>query len=530
MAQILIKRNTSGVPGVPINVPAPGSGGDGELAFAISGFANLPPYPAGGGADLIISAGSMGNARANYTLVGRTRQVELQGAQTIPGRKTFNGGINFGSGTAATPPASLLPGITFFPSWGIGISAGRMNYMGGAHFFTSPDAATDFLSITAGNGIQFQPVGGPYARRVREMADPLLPQDAATKNYVDNAVLGVGPGAIYTFRTGLTETATGNIVDLDPASDIAIGGVRIVQTSGLTITGAGDIALGPASALQLGGVMVTPTTSGLTLSAGGVLALGVATPTQLGGITVPAGSALTLTGPGLGMTVVAAPQIEVGTDNILPVTALGFRSQTGAPVGTLSTTFRTLVPAINEIVQNVAALTGNLQFGGTYDVAANIVRAAPNPINPFPPDVPLPPVSAAHAGWYLICISEGPPVGPYAPMPPSGEYTRGDWIICPANGPPVYVVVEVGGTVVVASNVGISAIPPLSASNVQDALAEIYLLSLQAVAHDASLTGLGTTVSPLTLAIQHDLSLVGLGSAAVGQQLSVGIVDGGQFP
>jgi hypothetical protein len=280
-----------------------------------------------------------------------------------------------------------------------------------------------------------------------------------------------------------------------------VANLRVIggQPDDVLITdGAGNLRFGVGG----GSGGISAVESDATLSGDGVspataLSVVIATAGQRGAVNVPVGSALTLTGSALGMAVAAGPAIAAGVENTLPITSAGLRLVMGADVAALQTTAKVVVPAINELNNAIAGLTGNLVFGGTYDVAANIVTPSPNPINPIPPGA-LPPATAARRGWYVICTTAGPGSG-NAPTPPSGTYTRGDWIICDAT--PAWIPVEVGGAVLTASNVNITTIPPLTATNVQDALSQIYIASLQEVATDGSLFGLGTAASPLSVDI-----------------------------
>jgi hypothetical protein len=358
MAVIQIKRRIGGVAVAP-----PASLNPGEMLFNTVGFTGAGPN------SLWID-----NGTAFVPLVDSTRQVEIAGAQTINGIKTF----------AAVTNLRVLGG------------------------------APDDVLITDGAG---------------------------------NLRFGVGGGS---------------------------GGISAVLTDA-TLTG--DGATTPLSVI-------------------------VATAVLRGAINVPAGSALTLAGSALGMTVAAAVDITAGTNNIFPATSLGLRGLMGADVAALQTAAKTVVPAINELNNAIASLTGNAQFAGTYDVLADAVTPSMHPANPIPQGN-LPAASAAARGWYVICTTAGPGIG-NAPAPPSGAYTKGDWIICDAT--PAWFPLEVGGSVLTAANIGITVIPPLVANNVQDALQEIYTVSLQAVAHDASLTGLGTGVSPLSVAVVDGLA------------------------
>jgi hypothetical protein len=326
---------------------------------------------------------------------------------------------------------------------------------------------------------------------------------------------GSGPNSLW------IDTGTALIPLVDSARQVEVAGAQTVtgaktfSTTTLRVTGgvadnvlitdgAGNLRFGPQTPPG-GGIVAVNHDATMTGDGDAVpLSVIIATAALRGAVNVPAGSALTLVGSALGMAVASGAQIAAGADPIFPITSLGLRGPMGADVAALQTTAKTVVPAINELNNAIANLTGNLVFGGTYDVATNTVTPSPNPINPIPQG-DLPPATAARRGWYLICTSGGPPVGPVAPTPPSGTYTRGDWLICDAT--PAWVVVEVGGAVLTASNVNITTIPPLTATNVQDALSQIVARSLIEVATDGSLFGLGTAASPL----------------------SVDIVDGGSF-
>jgi hypothetical protein len=357
MATIQLRRHITGGA-----IPPPAALNPGEPFF------NLPGFTGGGPNSLWID-----NGTALVALVDSTRQVELAGAQTINGVKTF-------------------------------ASVANLRVIGGVQ---------DDVLITDGAG---------------------------------NLRFGVGGGT---------------------------GGISSV-VSDATLTGDG---VAPATALS-----VVPATAGAR-----------------GAVNVPAGSALTLTGSALGMAVAAGAAIAGGVENTLPITSAGLRLVMGADVAALQTTAKVVVPAINELNNAIAGLTGNLVFGGTYDVATDTVTPSPNPINPIPPGA-LPPATAARRGWYVICTTGGAPVGgSNAPVPPGGTYTRGDWIICDAT--PAWVPVQVGGAVLTAANVNITTIPPLTATNVQDALAQIVARSLTEVATDGSLFGLGTVASPLSVDI-----------------------------
>jgi hypothetical protein len=317
---------------------------------------------------------------------------------------------------------------------------------------------------------------------------------------------GNGPNSLWIDTGAALIPLVDNTRQMEVAAAQAITGVKTFSTNTLRITGGaadnvlltdgiGNVRFGPPPSSGIASV-----TSDATLTGDGSpaspLSVAIATPTARGAINVPQG-ALFLTGSALSLSTAGPPAITAGVDTLLPIASNGLRLVMGADVAALQTTVKTVVPAINELVGAIGGLTGNLQLGGTYDVAANQVTPSPNPINPIPPgQLPLP--TAARSGWYLICTTAGAGSG-NAPAPPGGSYTRGDWIICDQT--PAWVPVALGGAVLTAANVGITTIPPLAASNVQDALAQIYAVSLQAVATDGSLFGLGTVASPLSVDI-----------------------------
>ena len=367
MATILFRKSLATG---PVALPLPAVAARAEPFWAEGGFTNLPLHAAAGN-DLAVYDGT-----TFAPLVSPQRQVELIGAQTITGPKTFS-------------LASFLLG---------GGTAGQV------------------LSTTG--------VGGAL-------------------QWIPPAV----GGSTYTFAIGLEENPAGT-VNLLPPTAVEIGGVTVPAGSGLQATPAGALSLLPATAVNLGGVTVQTVTSGLILSGAGALSLGEATNVQLGGITVPGGSALTLVAGALGMTVSNPAAIETGTDNTLPITPQGLRSQMGLPLADLETTAVTIVPAINELKVAVDALAGNLKFGGVYDVGANDVT--PTTGSPFPAGN-LVAATGAMTGWYLICSTPAT-IAP-GPLPPAGEYAPGDWLI--VDGGPAYVHLTLGATTLYVDNVSI---------------------------------------------------------------------------
>jgi hypothetical protein len=260
----------------------------------------------------------------------------------------------------------------------------------------------------------------------------------------------------------LVITAAGTMRTIvGPTRQVELIGAQIISGA-KTFNLASFLLLGGAAGEVLsttgtGGVLewITPGAGGSTYVFGvgltetaGTVDLDEATAAIIGGVSVPPGTALTLTAGALGLTVAAAAAIETGTDNILPITPLGLRSQLGLPLANLDTTATTIVPAINELKSAVDALSGNLQFGGTYDVAGNAVTAGGG--SPFD-DGPLVAATAAMTGWYLIVSS--PATGAPGPLPPAGNYAPGDWLIVDAA--PAYIHLELGSVPILVDNVSI---------------------------------------------------------------------------
>jgi len=140
------------------------------------------------------------------------------------------------------------------------------------------------------------------------------------------------------------------------------------------------------------------------------------------------------TGP-LGLTMATAAQILAGTDDVYPIDSEGLRSQFGQAVtaANMGTTAATVVPAIAELGQRIAALSGAIIVVGSYNATTHQI------LNPRPP-ASLPPYSlvsggalpampnAAMRGWLWLVSTAGTAVAP-APAVPMAV---GDWVV--SNG------------------------------------------------------------------------------------------------
>jgi hypothetical protein len=260
----------------------------------------------------------------------------------------------------------------------------------------------------------------------------------------------------------------------------------------LITDGAGNLRFGPQTVAG-GGIVAVNHDATMTGNGDDIeLSVIIATAALRGAVNVPAGTALTLTGSALGMTVAAGAVITAGADDIFPVTSLGLRGQMGADRLALTTAAQTIVPAINELNAAILALSGVMVLVGGYNATTNqVIPGSGGEL----PAAALPAASPANAGYYLIVTVAGTGTGnaPNVPM------TVGSWIV--SNGT-AWTLVDVSQPPVTASGVGVA--PPVNGQgNVQDALESLA----QGVLTDVSLTGRGI----------------------VGDLLSVALVDGGTY-
>jgi hypothetical protein len=201
----------------------------------------------------------------------------------------------------------------------------------------------------------------------------------------------------------------------------------------------------------------------LTLRGQGTVAqpLGVveATAVQQGAVHVPNISCLTIAPDGaLGVTVANAAQIVNATNNVHPVTSLRLRDVTGADVATLNTTAKTIVPAINELVQLIA---GSQQVIGAFNATTGQARFT---VASGYPNGLLPAATTVAAGKYVIVEVAGTPT--VGPLETRVQAEVGDWWLSDNN---LWNLLNVGTQAILAANVGL--IPNVyGQDNVQDAL------------------------------------------------------------
>lgn len=239
--------------------------------------------------------------------------------------------------------------------------------------------------------------------------------------------------------------------------------------------------------------------------------------------SAPAGGLLTvsanapLTGNGtsltpLGLTVAtfgtATDQVNIGTNNVYPITSQSLRYLTG-DVATLNAalTATNLTAAINEVYGQVAALSSAIQWVGTYD-GTTLTAVAPATTGA------LPAPAAGNRGWTVI-MTAAVAVGT-APMPP-GPLEIGDWLISPGTGT-TWIHIPLHHPATAAANVTITTIGTETWTNVQQALGGLHT---QIAAALTTIHVDGTSITGLT-------SSVGAGLTAA-NALKVGTIDGGTF-
>jgi len=191
-----------------------------------------------------------------------------------------------------------------------------------------------------------------------------------------------------------------------------------------------------------------------------------------------------LTATPLSVTPATTAQVTAGTDNVFPITSLRLREKLGAEVSTLTTTAQTIVPAINEIDAVVRALEGPVRLVGTYDATTHQVT----PGSPFVTAGPLPAAATANAGWVFVVDTAGTGVAPA----PTVAMSPGDWLLSSGTA---WLHIDLHAPATVASNVSITSIAGLTATDVQAALAELHGRTVQV--DGVTIAGDGTTGDPL---------------------------------
>jgi hypothetical protein len=320
-------------------------------------------------------------------------------------------------------------------------------------------------------------------------------------------------------KRGAGAPAVSDLVNAEPAWDTTnnnlnigtgtavirlVGNDRQVELAGVqTITGRKNMALwdGSTGALSISGgnngEFLQTNGSGelewaeVDLSAGAV-AVVVEDPIDGDGTT----------GDPLTVTPATTAQIGTGTDNVFPLTSAGLRSQLGSNVTALTTTAQTVVPAINELAEQIDVLNAAIRFVGLVNATTGVVT----PVQDSPLAAgPLPAAAAANTGYMVIATVAG--AGGTGNLP-AGPIAVADLLISSGSA---WVLVPLNLGTIAAANVLLTAISGITATNVQDAVSELY-----------------TAIGDITDALHFDgTSIVGDGSSS--DPYAVGEVDGGTY-
>jgi hypothetical protein len=318
-------------------------------------------------------------------------------AVTKTGTYNGNGGIAQGQGALPAPSVANTGAylLVIMPGAGGGPNepAGTME----AYDWLISDGTVWVLVKFGPAAIAFLPLtGGNMTGYITLHANPTAGMHAATKDYVDT--------------TTLTQ-AEADALFLTPAE----GDGRYVNVSGDTLTGFLSTHANPTANLHVANKQYVDAAVG---GAGGGTITGVTAGTALSG----GGTTGTVT---LNAVVATNAQIATGTDALSLVTPAGLRSQLGADGQTLVTSAKTVVPAINEIISDIAALVGVIVFGGTYDANANL--ATFNGQGGIAAGTgPLPVPSVANGGTFLIVNVGGAGGGANEPV---DSMSPQDWLI-----------------------------------------------------------------------------------------------------
>jgi hypothetical protein len=186
---------------------------------------------------------------------------------------------------------------------------------------------------------------------------------------------------------------------------------------------------------------------------------------------MPAGGSIlttaSLTGDGVNTPLAVNPatnvQINAGLDNSRAITPAGLRLLLGYPNSDLLTDQKTVIGAINELLEIVDALTAQEVTVGIYDAAADLTEGFEGSGLGIGP---LPPASDDNKGWRLIVTNAGLGSG----NAPNVNMAVGDALISTGTA---WQHIPTGGATASANAIAVAPIPGLVASNVQMALEEL---------------------------------------------------------
>lgn len=157
--------------------------------------------------------------------------------------------------------------------------------------------------------------------------------------------------------------------------------------------------------------------------------------------------------------------VDAGTANKFVDTALLKTDVLGAGLSTLNTTAKTIVPAINEVMSSIAAISGGIVFAGTVDCATGVITPATNVAYKPATVADIDPTLCANHFWIVTVAGSETGVS-------GATAGKADWI---ASDGAKLVVLPLGPTTVVASDVAYDATGNaiITATDVQGALDQI---------------------------------------------------------
>ena len=321
MARIQIRRA-----GTAAAVAPPQPGEDGELAYAAGGFIGAPPHSVAGN-DLIISFGS-----ANRVLIGAGRQVELIGAQTITGRKTFP--LAALSILGGAPDAVLSTDGVGNLSWVTGIGGGGIDMVEVSPPLDGTGVAGDPISIAIAGIAQLGVVMGAAGAAIFIAANGSLNLTVANTGQVDAGADNTFPITSLQLRrytggqpTDLTTAANTIIPAINELKQLIDGLAHNMQFAGVYDV-AGNVVTPVTGAPIPPGALVPPTAAMighyLICSTGRVGAPGPLPPAgdYFAGDWLIAAPGPIWTHLNLGLAGVHTDGISIAGDGLSPATAL----------------------------------------------------------------------------------------------------------------------------------------------------------------------------------------------------------------